>query len=187
MEPDELRAKVEEMAATAEPMTLIRSAPSIDRFRPFPVDALPEPLRGLVKAGARAIGCDPSYIALPALTVCGAAIGNTARIELKRGWLAPPILWMLFVGDSGTAKTPAFILVMKPVQERQHAALMRHAEAEREYQTELARHKKKLGLWEKEKESSEEPPRKPDEPQSERLYIVDTTIEAVAPLLAGNP
>ena len=124
---------------------------------------------------------------MPLLTVCGAAIGNAARIELKGGWLAPPILWAAIVGESGTAKTPAFILVMKPVYERQRAALLRHAEAEREHQIELAWYKKNLGQWEKQKESSDGPPRKPDEPQSERLSIVDTTVEAVAPLLAGNP
>ena len=187
VEPDELRAQLEAMADAAELVRPIQSAPADDRFRPFPVDALPEPLRGLVAAGSQAIGCDPSFIGLPVLTVCGAAIGNAARIELKGGWLAPSIVWTAIIGESGTAKTPAFQLVMKPVRERQHAALQRHAEAEREHQTELAWHKKNLGQWEKLKESSDEPPRKPDEPQAERLYIEDTTIEAVAPLLAGNP
>ena len=187
VEPNELRAQLEAMTDAAEPVRPIQSAPADDRFRPFPVDALPEPLRGLVAAGSQAIGCDPSFIGLPALTVCGAAIGNAARIELKGGWLAPSIVWTAIVGESGTAKTPAFRLVMKPVEERQHAALQRHAEAERKHQIELAWHKKNLGQWEKLKESSEEPPRKPDEPQAKRLYIEDTTIEAVAPLLAGNP
>jgi hypothetical protein len=88
-------------------------------YRPFPVDALPEPIRGFVAAGARAIGCDPSYLALPLLTAIAAAIGNTRRLELKRGWSAPPILWGAIVGESGTAKTPAFRLVMRPVRERQ--------------------------------------------------------------------
>ena len=187
VEPAELRARVEALAEAAEPVTPVRPAPSVDRFQPFPVETLPEPLRGFVADGSQAIGCDPSYIASPLLTACGAAIGNAARIELKPGWLAPPILWTAIIGESGTAKTPAFQLVMKPVRERQHTALQRHAEAEREHQTELAWHKKKLGQWEKLTESSEEPPRKPDEPQAERLSIEDTTVEAVAPLLAGNP
>ncbi len=187
VEPKELRMRVETMADDAEPVMPIPSAPTVDRFQPFPVDALPEPLRGFVKAGSQAIGCDPSFIAVTILTVLGAAIGNVARIELKRGWLAPSILWSAIVGESGTAKTPAFQLVMKPVRERQQAALQRHAVAEREYQTALARYKKKLMQWEKQKESSDEPPRKPDEPQAVRLYIEDTTVEAVALLLAGNP
>jgi hypothetical protein len=149
--------------------------------------ALPVPLREFVWAGSKAIGCDPSFIALPMLSVCGAAIGNTARLKLKGNWILPPIIWSVIVGESGTAKTPAFKLVMKPVQDRQHAAMKRHAKAEQEYITLLACHKKKLGLWEKQQESSDVPPRLPDEPQAERVMIEDTTVEAVALLLAGNP
>ena len=81
---------------------------------PFPVDALPEPIRGFVAAGAKAIGCDASFIALPLLTAMAAAIGNTRRIQLKRGWTAPAILWVAIVGESGTAKTPAFKLACGP-------------------------------------------------------------------------
>jgi hypothetical protein len=62
-------------------------------YRAFPVDVLPEPIRGFVDAGARAIGCAPSYLALPLLTEVAAAIGNVRRLELKRGWSVPPILW----------------------------------------------------------------------------------------------
>ena len=47
-----------------------RPAARIERSNvsPFPADALPEPIRGFVAAGAKAIGCDPSYLALPMLT-----------------------------------------------------------------------------------------------------------------------
>ena len=187
VEPEELRKQVEALTDSAEMWTPLPTVPPSDRFQPFPVDALPEPLRGFVTAGATAIGCDPSFIALPLLTVCGAAIGNTARLKLKEGWLAPPLIWTMIVGESGSAKTPAFQLVMQPVQSRQHAALKRYAAAEKENQAQMALYKKSLGQWEKQAQTSDEPPEKPNEPRAERFYIEDTTIEAVAPLLAGNP
>src|SRR5262249_5774311 len=121
----------------AEPTT-----PRVEWFKPFPVDTLPRPLRGFVAAGAKAIGCDPSYLALPLLVALASAIGNTRRLELKRGWYAPAILWGAIVGESGTAKTPAFKLVMRPVRERQRKALERHAEEMKQYEADLAR-------WEK--------------------------------------
>ena len=64
-------------------------------YQPFPVEALPEPLRAYVTGGAKALGCDPANIALPLLASAGAAIGNTYRVELKSSWREPPIIWTL--------------------------------------------------------------------------------------------
>jgi hypothetical protein len=154
---------------------------------PFPVGALPQPVRGFVVAGAKAIGCCASYIALPMLTALAAAIGNTRRIQLKRGWTAPAILWVAIVGESGTAKTPAFKLAMRAIRERQRKALERHAEAMRNYEAELLHYEKALAEWKRDKNTTDDPPTKPEPPQAERCIVSDTTVEALAPLLLGNP
>lgn len=185
-EPASMRAKIETLAQAAEPWR-----PSIEAddlaFRPFPVDTLPEPIRGFVAAGARAIGCDPSYLALPLLVALAAAIGTTRRLELKRGWHVLPILWGAIVGESGTAKTPAFRLVMRPVHERQRKALERHAEEMKRHETELAQWEKDYAAWKRSKNATEEPPAKPDTPHAERYIVADTTVEALAPILMTNP
>lgn len=178
---------MEALANEAEPLNATRPAAPAERFEPFPVDALPEPLRGFVAAGATAIGCDPSYLALPMLTALAAAIGNTRRIQLKRGWTAPVIVWAAIVGESGTAKTPAFKLVMRPVRERQRKALKRHAEAMQGYDADLAHYEKALAEWKRDKKTTDEPPTKPEAPQAERCIVSDTTVEALAPLLLANP
>jgi hypothetical protein len=181
----ELRRIVETLADEAEPLNATRPA-APEHFALFPVDALPEPLRGFVAAGAKAIGCDPSYLALPMLTVIAAAIGNTRRIQLKRGWTAPAIVWTAVVGESGTAKTPAFKLAMRPIRERQRKALERHAEAMRQHEADLAHYEKALAEWKRDKKSTDEPPEKPEAPQAERCIVSDTTVEALAPLLLAN-
>src|SRR5262249_23795604 len=155
--------------------------------RPFPVDALPEPIRGFVDAGARAIGCDPSYLALPLLTAIAAAIGNTRRLELKRGWSVPPILWTVVVGESGTGKTPPFKLAMRSVRERQRKALERHAEAVKQHEADLARWEKDMAAWKRDNKAGADPPTKPEQPQAERFVVSDTTVEALAPILLTNP
>jgi len=165
----------------------MRPAAPAERFEPYPIDALPEPLRGFVAAGAKAIGCDPSYLALPILTALAAAIGNTRRIQLKRGWTAPAIVWAAIVGESGTAKTPPFKLVMRPIRERQRKALERHADAMREYEADLARYEKALAEWKRDRKAANDPPEKPQAPQAERCIVSDTTVEALAPLLLANP
>lgn len=153
----------------------------------FPTDALPDVLRQFVELGAAALCCDPSYLALPMLAVCGAALGNAVRLRLKPGWLACPLLWTAIVGESGTAKTPAFRAVLEPVRRRQHLMIRAGADAEAEHAKELQFYKRNLAAWERERQSSNEPPIPPVAPVVERLLIEDTTVEAVAPILAANP
>lgn len=184
-EPDGMR---EEIAALAQAIEPWRPEAGEDlSYRPFPVEVLPEPIRGFVVAAAKSIGCDPSYLALPLLVALGAAIGNSRRIELKRGWSAPAILWGAIVGESGTAKSPAFKLVMRPIRERQGRALKRHAEEVKLFEADLARWEKEIAAWKKDKSAGEDPPEKPVPPQAERYIVADTTIEALAPILLANP
>lgn len=171
-----MRAEIGALAQAVEPW---RPGDADDlAYRPFPVDALPAPIRGFVDAGARAIGCDPSYLALPLLTAIAAAIGNTRRLELKRGWSAPPILWGAIVGESGTAKTPAFRLVMRPVRDRQSRAFKMFEAQQQEYEAALV-------AWQEAKKG--ERGEKPQPPSCERFIVSDTTVEALAPILLANP
>jgi hypothetical protein len=184
-EPDAMRAEIEALAQTVEPW---RPGDADDlTYRPFPLNSLPEPIRGFVDAGARAIGCYLEYLALPLLIAITAAIGNTRRLELKRGWSVPPILWGAIVGESGTAKSPAFRLVMRPVRERQRKALERHAEAMKQYEADLGRWEKDIAAWKRDKGAASDPPAKPDPPQAERFIVSDTTVEALSAILLANP
>jgi hypothetical protein len=183
-EPDAMRAELEGLAGAVEPSRPAGADHLV--YRPFPVEALPQPISSFVVAGARAIGCDASYLALPLLAAIAAAIGNSRRLELKRGWWAPPIIWGAIVGESGTAKTPAFRLVMRPVRERQRKALQRYAEAVKQFEADLARWEKEMAAWKRDKKTDSDPPERPDEPQAERFVVSDTTVEALAPILLAN-
>ena len=185
-EPETMRAEIEALARYVEPIAINSAANNEAQFQPFPVDALPEPIQGFVVAGAKAIGCDQSYLALPLLVELAAAIGNTRRLELKRGWSAPAILWGAIVGESGTAKTPAFKLVMRPARDRQRKALELHAEAMKLYEADFAQWEKEFAAWKRVKNETIDPPAKPDQPQSERFIVSDTTVEALAPILLEN-
>ena len=159
---------------------------AVERFRPFPVDALPEPVRRFVTVGAKAMGCDPSYIALPILSALAAAIGNTRRIQLKRSWTEPAIVWTGIVGESGTMKSPALELALGPVRKRQGKAMRECAKLMEAYREELLTHERELLSW-KRKNRSTRPPEKPQEPVADRYWCDDTTIEALAVLLVNQP
>jgi hypothetical protein len=157
-------------------------------WKPFPVEALPEPARGYVDAASRAIGCDPSYIALPLLTGLAAAIGNSRTIRLKRDWTEPAVLWTALVGESGTLKSPALHAALEPIRKRQEEAMRRYGtalenyeQAKAVYDEELAQ-RKRAGV-----KASGPAPRAPVPPVCERFWVSDTTVEALAALLADAP
>jgi hypothetical protein len=190
-EPMSMRAEIEALVPFAEPWRAVEppSDGTIEEqsYRPFPVEALPEPVRRFVDDGARAIGYDASYLALPLLCALAGAIGNTRRLWLKNNWWVPPILWSLVVGESGTAKTPAFLASLRPVWAIQQKALARHVQQLQDYEAVYSRWKKAKTAWERDKKTESDSPVEPPAPKAERYIINDVTVEALAPILCENP
>jgi len=176
------------LASVAKP--IVAKAPQMSLFVPFPVEVLPEPLRTYVASGSRAIGCDPSYLALPLLASLASVIGTSCQIELKPEWREFPILWAAIIGDSGTMKTPAFKLAMAPIRKLQDMAFKEH-EAERvKWDLEQARYEAQLTAYRKKATTTadlSDPPERPVSPIARRLVVQDTTVEAMAPILRDNP
>ncbi len=145
-------------------------------FAAFPVEVLPWPVSTYIIEGAEAMGCDPSYIALPILSAAAAAIGNSRRIKLKDSWKEPAIIWTGIVGDSGSMKSPAIDLAMKPLRRMQ-------SEAFRVYESEMEQYQKDLAEYElavKRRKKSDPVLDKPVEPVAKRYYCSDITVEALA-------
>lgn len=162
-----------------------RVAP-IANYVPFPLDALPAVLREIVVNYSSAIGCDSAFVAMPMLPMLASCIGNARRIQLKRSWNEPPILWALTVASSGTGKTPAFDAVMKPLMKRQQRAVAEYQKAMATYEVELDRYeagRDKRGR----SNGPSEPLSRPVEPVAVRSVCSDTTVEAIAILLRDQP
>lgn len=161
------------------------------KFKPFPVNCLSETLKRMVVEGSRAIGCDPSFIALPLLVVVGSVIGNTRRLRVKDGWNVPPILWGAVVGESGTQKSPAFRLVMEPIEKMEGKTLAEYDDLRKLFRQEMAHYEVEYGKWKKVEQSNkrtgEPPPEKPELKPPERLIVSDITVEALADRLKASP
>ena len=153
------------------------------------MELLPEPFRSFVDVGAKAIGCDPGYIALPALATAAAAIGTTRCIRLKRSWEEPVMVWALTVGRSGTMRSPAFDLAVKPLRDRQTVAVQEYHDAMKQYEREEIKYEEDLKKWKakKAKGAKGNPPSKPKRPVLHRYICSDTTIEAIADVLQYAP
>jgi len=73
----------------------------------FPLGVLPNPLRAFVTQQAKAMNVPSDYIAGPLLVALGGAIGLNRILEIKRGYEVSGALWLVVVGGSGMAKSPA--------------------------------------------------------------------------------
>jgi len=184
-EPNAMRQELEALADAVDAIKPERPEPLVERFEPFPVEALPEPVRSFVVAGAKSLGCDESFIALPALAMLGASIGNTRRLLVKRGWTEPPILWTVIIGNSGSCKSPAIELALKPVKDRQRDAFRVYADEMAQHRADELEHVKAVDAWKRSKGAGE-PPTSPNEPVAERFLADDTTVESLAGLLRNQ-
>jgi hypothetical protein len=157
-------------------------------YMPFPVTALPTAVGAFVTAASTAIGCDPSFVALPLLACLACAIGNKRTIKLKRTWTEPAIIWAAIVGKSGSHKTPAIQAAMHFLQRKQAEAIAQYAEALAGFEQQKAIYERDYSAWKRSRKSgpTEPPPWPPQEPACQRYITTDTTIEALASLLAAQ-
>ena len=140
------------------------------QYDPFPMGALPGPVRAYVRASTRALGEEvpPAMVAVPTLSVLSGAIGDAARLELKRSWTEPATLWTVLVAPSGSTKSPAFSHAVRPVFRRESEARDEHEQA--------------LAEW-----KSQEDPDPQERPTRKRYRTGDATPEAVVKILEENP
>jgi hypothetical protein len=160
------------------------AAASVPEYVPFPVECLPEPIASLVQQGAVAMGCDHSYVALPALAVAASAIGNTRTIQLKRGWQEPSVIWCATVGDSGTMKSPALTKAVGPLYSRQRANLVKYRDDMVVYNQKAAQHRASMRSA---GNGASEPARAPEAPILDKVVCSDVTVEKLAEILEDNP
>jgi putative DNA primase/helicase len=131
----------------------------------FPVDALPEGCRQLVREGSEAIGCPPEFMAAPMLVALGSAIGASHVIEIIAGWTEAPALWVATVGHPGARKTPPAREAKRPVAGYQAKLRQDYREQKKSY----------------EREEREDPPEKV------AAYVDDITTEALISTLDESP
>lgn len=156
----------------------------LDAYRPFPIDALPNPLGPYVRESAAALGCDAAYLALTVLAAVASLVGNTRVISLKPTWREVCVIWAVIVGDSGTLKSPAWQRALSFLFRLQKRLLKDHSRQRAEYEEAVAKYDEAKRRARKHGGNPGEPP---EEPVAQRLVCSDTTIERLAQTLEDNP
>jgi DNA polymerase-1 len=152
---------------------------TIEPYVRFPVCCLPPPLDEFVRQTAAALGCDPSFVALPGLAAAAGAIGNARVIELKPSWQEPMVIWAAVVARSGLVKSPAQQFAVDPFHRRQGPLVQAYNSAFDKWSDDITQ-------WAHERKKNPQKT-KPPKPVLEHLFVSDATIEKLADVLQDTP
>lgn len=141
-----------------------------DTVPPFPVEAFPKRIREFIRTTAEALPCPPDIPGSMLLAVAGALIGRKSGIQLKKGWVEYPTLWIAAVARSGERKSPAFATVTAPLRTIQTRLQREYQHSKRKYDS--------LSPAEQKEESR---------PKLRQVSTTDVTIEALKDILVTNP
>ena len=132
---------------------------------PFPTEVLPQTLRSFVNEVAAALPCPAEFVAVPMLSLMGAAIGTSCVLEIKPGWHEAPLLYTAVVAEPGSKKSPALNHAIRPLEARQRQLHMEYTAALDAYAQGAS----------------------PAAPVLAQLFTTDATVEALAVILEQNP
>src|ERR1700676_13385 len=143
----------------------------------LPRGLLPPLIEELAFAEAANIGCDPTGIAMGALTVCASGIPDSVKLQVKvksKGWMESARLWTTFIGPPSVKKSPIIQRVTWIVRD-----------IEKQLYNEFA---EELTEYEEAKEAASEAKEQLEEkrPIQKRIIIEDTTVEAAQEVLKNN-
>ena len=157
------------------------NSPQVREYQPFPVELLPEPVAQYVDAHTKAIGIDPAFIAVPMLSVLAALIGQARRVQIKKTWTEPSVLWTVTVADSSSGKTPGYMAATAPVLHIEEKLQRIRDHKHRQYLDNLAE-------WKQAKATNTDKGLPKPEPErfTDQIAVDDVTMETLTSIHSDN-
>lgn len=141
---------------------------------PFPVEVFPKKIQEIIEQTNRHQNFPIDYIAPCLLFVASLACGNSAVVELQRGWREKPLMYLAIVGGRGTNKTSCFDFALAPIRERDNDEYDNYVEAKALYDAELLKPAKERKL-------------PPEAPVFRQFILSDFTPEVLVHQHRANP
>ncbi len=109
----------------SKPETFINHIKELTDSNPFPVEVFPHPFFEFLKETNKALNFPLDYTGLATLVSVAAAIGKTAKIEVKDSWFEFPTIYGAIVGNPGSNKSHPITASFKPIEELDCAEIER--------------------------------------------------------------
>jgi putative DNA primase/helicase len=178
-----------------EPKPLETALPTVD---PFPLECLPQALRGLIEDTAERMQVPADFPAANAIVALAGCVNRRAIVQPKRedfSWKVVPNLWGAIVGQPGFLKSPVMQAVTSPLVHIEKIWREDYRSKAEDYQVAKEQTEIRDQAWKElckqAFKKNAEPPIKPDKnlvrPAEKRLLLMDATFEKLHEILSENP
>ncbi len=100
---------------------------------PFPVEIFPLPIQQIIKSSNEGLNFPVDFTGVSMLYAVALAIGNTHRIQIKKGWSENVVLYIAIVGRPGTNKSHPLSFTLNPIEKKDAQAHKEYEDKKREY------------------------------------------------------
>lgn len=160
-----IKAKIEEIKPIIEDYK-----PIIDNVS-FPLDIYPKDIQYYITECNDKLDSNTDYMGVSLMWLISVCVGNSMRVEVKKGWYENAVLWVAVVGKAGIGKTPSINNVIFPLMKENSKEIKKYIKDK-----EIEDHY--LALDKKEKASYPEP-----KPATKTQFVAnDITLEALVDL-----
>jgi hypothetical protein len=154
----------------------IEDRPKIDREKIiFPIEIYPQNIQDYILESNRTLGLSIDYMGCSLLWLTSVIIGNTMRVEIKKGWIESCAVWISVVGKAGIGKTPSISQMIYPLERLNNREIRNYI---KQYQRYVEYEKKTKD----EKAYSEEI----KQPKKTQFIVNDITLEALVEIHEEN-
>jgi len=137
----------------------------------FPVEVFPQPIQEIIRATNESLNFPADFIGASLIYASSVAIGNTFKVEIKKGFQESALIYLAIVARPGTNKTHPLTFAIEPIIERDTKTYQEYKKALQEYEKAV-----KLNKAEKEQQNIPEPIK----PAWKKFLLSDYTPEALA-------
>ncbi len=158
-----------------QPETLLNHVQEIQKEveakqNPFPVEVFPKAVREIMTDTNESLSFPIDFIGASILYAVSVSIGNTHKVEIKKGWQENAVLYLSIVGRAGTNKSHPVSFALQPIEQRDNLKFQKYQNEKQEYDTISTLTKK-----EREQQGYSEPVK----PIWEQHLVTDFTPEAL--------
>jgi hypothetical protein len=142
----------------------------------FPLEIYPLPIQNYILECHNTLDSNIEFMGASFLWMLSVIIGNSCKVEVKRGWYGSVNLWIACVGRAGIGKTPSINNIIFPLKKINNEEIKKYIKNFDKFEAYSA-------LDKKEKERAEEIKK----PRKTQFIVNDVTIEALIELHDENP
>lgn len=143
----------------------------------FPYDVFPTKVQDIILATNSCLNFPIDFIGASMLFAASVAIGNTHKVEIKKGHQETSVIYLAIVAPAGTNKSHPLSFAVKPLNDNDSKSYDKYKHLKKEYEQAVKSTNKNI-----DKQSINDP----EKPALQKLLLSDYTPEALAEVHKNN-